>query len=619
MATQGNQTGTDTSGQPIYTYTAPNTDAQTPQQMAGQIPAGTSTVPAPPATPQASPTAPAPAPTVSVNVNQANPAPTDTPATSPSYTVKSGDTLGGIAKAQGTTLADILASNPQYQKNPDLIQPGQQVNLAKKYQDFHSSMGDTPAPDTNPRQQIQDGTQPDASTPDPQSQFQEAVANFNPVEKMLYDQISAATNTQNTQQTFVDQWKAMENEPALAGMKVDLMNINNVMKGTEDDIRDEITKAGGIGTESQIQAMTAARNKTLLKQANSLSGAIQQKEDYITQIMNLTQADRAEADKQITQKLGLTQQLSDMVDSQTNAAKSNYQKIVDAVGYDGLAKSFAGNTQGMARAEKLLDLPSGSLSNPKALAGLAAKKDLQFVSATATQPAGFFDKSTGVFTPTGSGGSSGAASFGVTNGVYTPGANQVVDSWAERIQSGAAKITDIPAAQGALRNAVTVALTSQGNQLSGKPTTTELGLAAKTTAQDLLDKFNSRLGTGAVGKTALFNFATVPGSDKSNFINDFNTLKSQLSLEGVKYLKGQGAVSDSERALLASAVTKLNLSQSEDEFKTTLTGIINKLNGNAPAAATGTLPNGTAVTKNADGSITDAKGNKYDADGNKIK
>lgn len=175
-------------------------------------------------------------------------------------------------------------------------------------------------------------------------------------------------------------------------------------------------------------------------------------------------------------------------------------------------------------------------------------------------------------------------SNGVSGGIpgtYTPGENPVVDSWAERIQSGNAKITDIPASQAGLRNAVSVALTSSGNSLNGKPTTTELGLAAKNTAQTLLEKLNSGTGTSAVGKSRIFGYGAFPppGTDAANFTTDFNSLKSQLALEGVKYLKGQGAVSDAERALLASAVTKLNLSQSEDEFKTTLQSIIDKLNG----------------------------------------
>lgn len=179
------------------------------------------------------------------------------------------------------------------------------------------------------------------------------------------------------------------------------------------------------------------------------------------------------------------------------------------------------------------------------------------------------------------------------SGTYTPGADPTVDSWANRIQNGTAKITEIPASQAALRNQVTVALNAMGNSPDGKPTTTELGKASLETAKGLLTKFTEGKGTSAVGKSGFlgsFGAALIPGTDRANFVTDFNSLKSQLSLEGVKYLKGQGQVSDSERALLAQAVTKLNLSQSEDEFKKTLQGIIDKLEGHASSGTSGTDP-----------------------------
>lgn len=185
-----------------------------------------------------------------------------------------------------------------------------------------------------------------------------------------------------------------------------------------------------------------------------------------------------------------------------------------------------------------------------------------------------------------------AATTGLTNGAYVPGANPAVDSWAQRIYDGTAKITDIPASDKGMRNAVTVALTTLGNSLSGGPTTTELGTAALANANDLLSKFDAGSGTSAVGASRIFGgSAAFPGSAKANFVNDFDALKSQLALEGVKYLKGQGSVSDAERALLSQAVTKLNLSQSEPEFRSTLTNIINTLNGGSVVTA----PDGTPV------------------------
>lgn len=184
----------------------------------------------------------------------------------------------------------------------------------------------------------------------------------------------------------------------------------------------------------------------------------------------------------------------------------------------------------------------------------------------------------------------GAGSNGSSfvNGVYTAGQNPTVDAWANRIQNGTAKITDIPASQASLRNEVTKALDAMGNSTEGKPTTTELGKQALATAKGLLEKFDAGKGTSAVGKSGALNsfgYGFIPGTDRSNFVTDFNSLKSQLSLEGVKYLKGQGQVSDAERALLAAAVTKLNLTQSEDEFKTTLQGIIDRLSGNSSKSA----------------------------------
>ena len=194
----------------------------------------------------------------------------------------------------------------------------------------------------------------------------------------------------------------------------------------------------------------------------------------------------------------------------------------------------------------------------------------------------------------------GITGGGTSSGTYVPGDNQTVDSWAERIQNGSAKITDIPASQAGLRNQVTVALNAMGNSTDGKPTTTELGKAALANAKALMQKFNDRTGTYAVGSSRFWGGAAagnIPGTDSYNFANDFNAIKSQLSLEAVKFLKGQGQVSDAERALLAQAATKLNLSQSEDEFKKTLQGIIDKLEGNnVSSSITTAAPDGSGDT-----------------------
>jgi len=45
------------------------------------------------------------------------------------YTVKSGDCLSRIAQSNGVSLKSLLSANPQFQQNPNLIKPGQQVQI----------------------------------------------------------------------------------------------------------------------------------------------------------------------------------------------------------------------------------------------------------------------------------------------------------------------------------------------------------------------------------------------------------------------------------------------------------------------------------------------------------
>jgi len=52
--------------------------------------------------------------------------PSYAPAPTP-YTVQRGDNLTNIAKQSGESLGYLLQQNPQYQANPNLIYPGQQV------------------------------------------------------------------------------------------------------------------------------------------------------------------------------------------------------------------------------------------------------------------------------------------------------------------------------------------------------------------------------------------------------------------------------------------------------------------------------------------------------------
>jgi len=59
----------------------------------------------------------------------------------PSYSVQSGDNLSRIAQQHGTSLNQLLQANPQFQKNPNLIHPGQQVNIPGAKDGFDARPG----------------------------------------------------------------------------------------------------------------------------------------------------------------------------------------------------------------------------------------------------------------------------------------------------------------------------------------------------------------------------------------------------------------------------------------------------------------------------------------------
>lgn len=104
----------------------------------------------------------------------------------------------------------------------------------------------------------------------------------------------------------------------------------------------------------------------------------------------------------------------------------------------------------------------------------------------------------------------------------------------------------------------------------------ELKTTALSAAKDLLKRYDDGQKF-AVGGSSLFG--TLPGTGARDFVKNFENVKSLLSLDNIKYLKGQGQVSDAERRLLAEASTQLSRDQSEEQFRLTLEGIVKTLGG----------------------------------------
>lgn len=289
-------------------------------------------------------------------------------------------------------------------------------NVSDKYNALFNDKKGSESPSTNPRQDIATYFNATAAK-DPVQDFMDRYTAMNPAERGFFDAVQAILSPLNTKTSLVEEYNKLLTESGVQGLKTELMNVNRIMEGTEDDLRAEITKAGGFATESQVQALTAARNKTFLKQAAQLTDQIALKEDYINQIIQLTGQDRAAVERDVDRKLGIAETMTNLQIKMEEGARSNLNNIIQEGGFKGLAEMYAGNPTAMRMAERTLGLPSGALSN-KTFLDLMTQDDkkYQFISGTANQQSGVFDPATGTFKATGGGGPAAGGTGGVLGG-----------------------------------------------------------------------------------------------------------------------------------------------------------------------------------------------------------
>jgi hypothetical protein len=95
---------------------------------------------------------------------------------------------------------------------------------------------------------------------------------------------------------------------------------------------------------------------------------------------------------------------------------------------------------------------------------------------------------------------------------------------------------------------------------------------------------------GAKGPASAFGLLERPmgGTDAADFAAAFDTLKSQLTLPELEKMRGQGALSDRDVAMLASGASSLSRAQSEDAFLAEL----NRLDDTLTAALSGKASGG---------------------------
>lgn len=359
---------------------------------------------------------------------------------------------------------------------------------------------------------------------DPFRSFMDQFASMDPIQANIFQQLSTALSATTNQQSLTDFYKQEIAAQGIPELNMELADINRIMEGTEDDIRDEIGNAGGFVTESQVQALTTARNKGLLKKANYLSNVLQAKNEYVDRIVSLTQADREQVSKELDRKLGITETLFNMTTQMKNSARENYKMIVDSVGWEGLAQMTKGNKKQAESIERLFGLAPGDIQSLAKLKKPLTEKEQLDIENQRLQN----QKLRGEI---------GAGPTVQTQVVEVGGKKLLINS-----KTGAT-ISEIGGGDG--KNMQQLAL----DQVS------------ITDTNELLEDpgLNSAVGKSWLGRTPVADFFS---GAKSTFVGKVQNLISDLTLDKLAQVKGEGvtfgALSDQERAAVAAAATKLN-------------------------------------------------------------
>lgn len=185
---------------------------------------------------------------------------------------------------------------------------------------------------------------------------------------------------QNQRSSLADTYKTMLKDTGIQDIDTELLDIKNVIEGSEEDLRTEITKAGGFATESQVQALTNARNKLLIKNYNTLLDTRNAKEKYLQTAIGLEAQDRQSADQRFESAFNMGTQLATLHQQMNNNARSQMQWLTTNMGFDGLYDATGGDPYTMSLVEQTLGLPQGGLlsaANQAQLAKIQAEEERQ--------------------------------------------------------------------------------------------------------------------------------------------------------------------------------------------------------------------------------------------------
>lgn len=228
----------------------------------------------------------------------------------------------------------------------------QNINLLQKYK---SGLSQAKADGTTPPM-----TQGSASSMVQQYAPPSQTPSQNPLDTILgqdkgYQQLMQDykdyTNSQSQKETLSSEYKGMLKDAGIEGIDTELVNDKKIIDGTDQDIRNEVSAAGGFATESQVQALASARNKTLIQNYNNLLQTRDNAVSHINTMIGLSEQDRQYAQQQLSNQLNFDKQILDYTQKFTQNAQDSLTNMQKTEGWDGIYKATlaSGDPSAIAR------------------------------------------------------------------------------------------------------------------------------------------------------------------------------------------------------------------------------------------------------------------------------
>lgn len=188
------------------------------------------------------------------------------------------------------------------------------------------------------------------STPPDTTQAQ-AVLDDNKAHQQYLDDYKTAQDTSSQRESLVSEYQRLSKDSGIPELNTELMNMKNVINGTEQDIRDEVNKAGGFATNSQVLSLASARNKTLISNYNDLLETRTNLQNNLNTMIGLAEQDRAFASAQIDKQLNFDQQNIQFADKAVANSQSALDSMQKSEGWDGIYKAAlaSGDPQAIGR------------------------------------------------------------------------------------------------------------------------------------------------------------------------------------------------------------------------------------------------------------------------------